>query len=168
MTMIVIMQIGLRSGTNVNSFGDYDTDIFEISDRLIFGVGTVGVTNRAPADGNTTTNYYTGTNRKRSDATFADIKVLSFYLNDEISLTDSLDLVLGARFDNMDIDVSGTSSGSDSDDTISPRIGLIFDLTEQVSVYASYSETFAPRAGDQYAKVRMRMMIKLIQILLKT
>ena len=86
--------------------------------------------------------------------TFADIKVLSFYLNDEISLTDSIDLVLGARFDNMDIDVSGTSSGSDSDDTISPRIGLIFDITEQASVYASYSETFAPRAGDQYAKLQ--------------
>ena len=34
-----------------------------------------------------------------------------------------------------------------------PRVGLIFDLTEQASVYASYSETFAPKAGDQYAKV---------------
>ena len=52
------------------------------------------------------------------DMTFGDIKVLSFYLNDEIALTDSIDLVLGARFDNMEIDVSGTSSGSDSDDTI--------------------------------------------------
>jgi len=147
----------IRSGTNVNSFGDYDTDIFEISElsSLTGGVGTaIDTTNRAPADGNTTTNYYTGPNRKRADMTFADIKVLSFYLNDEISLTDSLDLVLGARFDNMDIDVSGTSSGSDSDDTISPRIGLIFDITEQVSVYASYSETFAPRAGDQYAKLQ--------------
>ena len=54
----------------------------------------------------------------------------------------------------MDIGVSGTTTGSDEDDTISPRVGLIFDLTEQASVYASYSETFAPKAGDQYAKVR--------------
>ena len=53
----------------------------------------------------------------------------------------------------MDIGVSGTTNGSDEDDTISPRVGLIFDLTEQASVYASYSETFAPKAGDQYAKV---------------
>ena len=48
------------------------------------------------------------------------LKFFSFYLNDEIALTDSLDLILGARFDNMDIDVSGTTTGSDEDDTISP------------------------------------------------
>jgi catecholate siderophore receptor len=140
----------IRSDTNAVSFNDYDTDIFSISgfpNNLSGGVGTT-------ADGNTTTNHYTGSKRKRADMTFADVEVMSFYLNDEISLTDSLDLVLGARFDNMDIDVSGTSTGSDSDETISPRVGLIFDATEQISLYASYSETFAPRAGDQYAKLQ--------------
>ena len=93
---------------------DSDTEVFSIARplNLTGGVGT-------NSDGNATTNYYTGANRDRADMTFADIKVLSFYLNDEIALTDSIDLVLGARFDNMDIDVSGTSSGSDSDDTIS-------------------------------------------------
>ena len=127
---------------------DSDTEVFTIARPLNLS-GGVGVN----SDGNTTTNYYTGANRDRADETFADINVLSFYLNDEIALTDSLDLILGARFDNMDIDVSGTTTGSDEDDTISPRVGLIFDLTEQASVYASYSETFAPKAGDQYAKV---------------
>jgi catecholate siderophore receptor len=127
---------------------DSDTEVFSIVRPLNLsgGVGT-------NSDGNTTTNYYNGANRHRADMTFADIKVLSFYLNDEIALTDSLDLVLGARFDNMDIGVSGTTNGSDTDDTISPRVGLIYDLTQQASVYASYSETFAPKAGDQYAKV---------------
>ena len=127
---------------------DSDTEVFTIVRPLNLS-GGVGVN----SDGNTTTNYYTGANRDRADETFADINVLSFYLNDEIALTDSLDLILGARFDNMDIGVSGTTTGSDEDDTISPRVGLIFDLTEQASVYASYSETFAPKAGDQYAKV---------------
>ena len=127
---------------------DSDTEVFTIARPLNLS-GGAGVN----SDGNTTTNYYTGANRDRADETFADINVLSFYLNDEIALTDSLDLILGARFDNMDIGVSGTTTGSDEDDTISPRVGLIFDLTEQASVYASYSETFAPKAGDQYAKV---------------
>ena len=127
---------------------DGDTEVFTI-ERPIRLSGNVGVN----SDGNNTVNYYTGANRLRADETFADIKVLSFYLNDEIALTDSLDLILGARFDNMDIGVSGTTNGSDEDDTISPRVGLIFGLTEQASVYASYSETFAPKAGDQYAKV---------------
>ena len=127
---------------------DGDTEVFTIQ-RPIRLSGNVGVN----SDGNTTVNYYAGANRLRADETFADIKVLSFYLNDEIALTDSLGLILGARVDNMDIGVSGTTNGSDEDDTISPRVGLIFDLTEQASVYASYSETFAPKAGDQYAKV---------------
>ncbi|MFL2939195.1 MAG: TonB-dependent receptor [Opitutales bacterium] len=139
----------LRSNTGLISYDDGDTDLFSIA-RPLNITGGVGET----SDGNTTTNYYTGPNRNRADATFADIKVLSFYLNDEISLTDSLDLVLGARFDNMDIDVTGTSSGSDSDDTISPRVGLVFNVTEQASLYASYSESFAPRGGDQYAKLQ--------------
>ena len=127
---------------------DGDTEVFTIQ-RPIRLSGNVGVN----SDGNTTVNYYAGANRLRADETFADIKVVSFYLNDEITLTESFDLILGARFDNMDIGVSGTTNGSDEDDTISPRVGLIFDLTEQASVYASYSETFAPKAGDQYAKV---------------
>ena len=127
---------------------DADTEIFSIARPLNMS-GNVGVN----SDGNTTTNYYTGANRVNADMTFADIKVLSFYLNDEIALTDSIDLILGARFDSMDIDVSGTTTGSDTDDTVSPRIGLIFDVTDQASLYASYSETFAPKAGDQYAKV---------------
>ena len=127
-----------------------DNEVFDITRPLNLS-GGYGVN----SSGNATFNQgYTGANSALNDRTFADIEVLSFYLNDEIALTDSIDLVLGARFDSMDIDVSGTSSGSDSDDTISPRIGLIFDITEQASVYASYSETFAPRAGDQYAKLQ--------------
>jgi len=127
-----------------------DNEVFDISRPLNLS-GGYGVNSA----GNPTFNQgYTGANSALNDRTFADIEVLSFYLNDEIALTDSIDLVLGARFDSMDIDVSGTSGGSDSDDTISPRIGLIFDITEQASVYASYSETFAPRAGDQYAKLQ--------------
>ena len=57
-----------------------------LPDRLIFR----RMGNKA---GNTVANYYTGPDRNRSDETFADIKVLSFYLNDEIALTDSIDLI---------------------------------------------------------------------------
>ena len=80
----------------------------------------------------------------------------SFYLNDSIAVTDSVDLVLGARFDSMDFDVSGTYPDSDSDDTISPRVGLIFDVTQEASFYGTYSETFAPKGGDQYATLRWK------------
>lgn len=71
--------------------------------------------------------------------------------------------MLGVRFDDMDTDVqshgrpagTGTVTNlSDSDDTVSPRAGLIFSATEQLSAYVSYSETFSPLAGDQYASLK--------------
>ena len=72
---------------------------------------------------------------------------------------DTLDLVLGVRYDNMDFDVDtsntttyASSPSSDSDETISPRVGLVFNPLEALSLYTSYSETFSPKAGDQYAK----------------
>ena len=125
---------------------DADTEVFSINRpiNLIRGVGI-------NTDNNTTVNNYRA---NQADETFADVNVLSFYVNDEIALTDSLDLILGARFDKMDVDVSGGGPVSDSDETISPKAGLIFDVTDAISVYASYSETFTPKAKDQYAKLK--------------
>jgi catecholate siderophore receptor len=125
-----------------------DTDVFSINRPINLNRG-VGVS--ADADNNTTVNNYRA---NQADETFADVKVLSFYISDEIALTDSLDLILGARFDKMEVDVSGGGPVSDSDDTISPKVGLIFDVTDAISVYASYSETFTPKAKDQYAKLK--------------
>ena len=126
-----------------NAFAD--TEVFSINRpiNLIRGVGI-------NTNNNTTVNNYRA---NQADETFANVKVLSFYINDDIALTDSLDLVLGARFDKMDVDVSGGGPVSDSDETISPKAGLIFDVTDAISVYASYSETFTPKAKDQYAKL---------------
>ncbi len=125
-----------------------DTSTFAVSNPLSLRNGA-GVN----SSGKPTVNNYYSTLK---DRTLADVDVLSFYINDEISLTESLDLILGARFDNMDFDVvdaKGGSTSSDSDDTISPKVGLIYDATDSISVYASYSESFTPKAGDQYAKL---------------
>jgi catecholate siderophore receptor len=115
---------------------------------------------------------YAGANSEIYDSTFADVDVLSFYLNDEIELTDNFTLLLGVRFDDMDFGVNGLAydkynggtgigkdskvvdvTNSDSDSTTSPRVGLTFDITNNAMLYAAYSETFAPKAGDQYAKL---------------
>ena len=37
-----------------------------------------------------------------------------------------------------------------TDDKVSPRLGLIFKPQENVSIYASYSQSFLPRSGDQF------------------
>ena len=39
------------------------------------------------------------------------------------------------------------------DDTISPKVGLIFDVNNKRCFTLAYSEAFAPKSGDQYAKL---------------
>ncbi|MRX27589.1 TonB-dependent siderophore receptor [Kangiella sp. HZ709] len=91
-----------------------------------------------------------------NDDTRVNIEVTSLYLQDEIQLTDNFDVVLGARFDSFDIDVYNAVSDenrSRKDEEISPRFGLIYKPVENVSIYGSYSESFLPRSGEQFANI---------------
>lgn len=114
--------------------------------------GGVGVN----AAGAPTTVTYSGLN----DDTSADIEVYSFYIQDEIQLLEQLQLVLGARFDSFDIDVSGlvregsslvSADGSQKDEEVTPRVGIIYKPKDNISIYTSYSQTFLPQSGEQFA-----------------
>ena len=91
------------------------------------------------------------------DDTSADLDVMSIFIQDTVALSESFDLVLGARFDTFELDVTGirkggsSADGSSSDDNLSPRVGFVFKPVDDLSVYASYSETFVPQSGEQYA-----------------
>lgn len=94
---------------------------------------------------------------RASDVTFA-----SAFVQDEIKLNDHWIIVAGLRYDNFDIDVkdvieveNGAEDGnngllSSSDSQVSPRAGVIYKPTDDISVYASYSKSFLPRSGDQF------------------
>ena len=91
-----------------------------------------------------------------NDDTRVNIEVASFYLQDEMAITNYLDLVLGARFDQFEIDVfdvPATDSRSKRDEQVSPRLGLVLKPMENMSLYASYSESFLPRSGEQFANI---------------
>jgi len=135
---------------------DPDQETFFIS-RLMVNRGSGENTS-----GTVTVNDYT---QDIADKTLGKLSVVSAYLLDEISLSDSLDIILGVRFDKMEYDVQdvhelyetpvGTiTTLTDSDETISPRIGLVFDVTDVATLYASYSETYSQISGDQYASLR--------------
>ena len=124
-------------------------DVFDIDRPLNFN-NLTGVN----ANGDTVTATFSALN----DDTRVDLNVFSFYLQDEIKLTDQLNLVLGARFDRFDIDVfnampSVLENRSRTDEEISPRAGLIYKPQDNISLYASYSESFLPRSGEQYADI---------------
>jgi catecholate siderophore receptor len=93
-----------------------------------------------------------------NDDTRVNIDVYSFFIQDEIALSEHLDLVLGARFDSFDIEVFNAVPGeletrTRKDEEISPRLGLIYKPLENISIYASYSESFLPRSGEQFANI---------------
>lgn len=96
---------------------------------------------------------------EKYDETEADLNVRSFYFSDEIDLSDQFSMVLGGRFDDFDlsvVDVYGNSGGSASkvDEEFSPRFGLVFKPQANLSVYGSYSESFIPKSGGQYADLK--------------
>lgn len=125
-----------------------DNEIFLINRPLDLrgGVGT-------NSSGVTTTNNFSA---DLNDDTRVGINVFSAYLQDEISLSDQWDVILGARFDSFDIDVFNVKANenrSRKDEEISPRFGLIYKPEETTSFYASYSESFLPRSGEQFANI---------------
>lgn len=134
-----------------NAFWDQtqdDNEIFSIARPLNFR-GGVGIN----AAGQTTTNDFTVS---LNDDTRVDIDVFSFYIQDEIKLADWLHVVVGGRFDSFDITVNnipGNEIRTRKDEEFSPRLGLILKPRENVSFYASYSESFLPRSGEQFANI---------------
>jgi catecholate siderophore receptor len=87
--------------------------------------------------------------------TVSTVKTFSFYVQDQISLGERFEIVAGLRFDRFDIDGTDLQPDPDrpfarADDKVSPRLGLIFKTRPNVSLYASYSQSFLPRSGDQF------------------
>jgi iron complex outermembrane receptor protein len=76
--------------------------------------------------------------------------LLGVYLQDQIDLTDNLILLLGGRVDFTEQDqvvtLEGTSS-SQSETAFSPRVGIVYQPIEPISLYASYSRSFFPVIG---------------------
>ena len=85
--------------------------------------------------------------------TVSDLKFLSLYVQDQISIGDHFEIIGGVRFDRFDLDVNDFRNGrllSRTDEKFSPRLGAIYKPQENISIYASYAKSFLPRSGDQF------------------
>lgn len=91
----------------------------------------------------------------RPGFTFTDAETsfneVGLYIQDRISLTDNLTVILGGRYNIADSEFSDTTEieqSSDRTDTdFTPRAGVVFRPADNVSLYASYTESFLPNAG---------------------
>ena len=87
-----------------------------------------------------------------SRANDSALSTLSFYVQEQLQIGEHIELVGGLRWDRFDlytVDIDG-DVGARVDEEFSPRLGLIVKPTRDLSIYASYSESFLPQAGDQF------------------
>jgi iron complex outermembrane receptor protein len=88
------------------------------------------------------------------DGTFvSDIESYGIYLQDQIEFSENLKLLIGGRYDWISNE-SGLITPDNvrdvslqNDGAFSPRLGLVFQPSKNVSLYTSYSQSFNPAIG---------------------
>ena len=83
----------------------------------------------------------------------SELGFVSLYVQDQIALGDHVDIIAGVRFDRFDIEVADVANARNLgrvDEEFSPRLGVVVKPRENMSIYASYSNSFLPRSGDQF------------------
>ena len=98
----------------------------------------------------------------RQNATDADnsgtATIAAVYAQDQIALTKQVQAVVGVRLDSFNVDFTNHRAAAhfaSHDALFSPRAGLIFKPIVPVSIYASYSLAYVPRAGDQLSSLSL-------------
>jgi iron complex outermembrane receptor protein len=80
-----------------------------------------------------------------------NLKTYAAFLQDQVALTDRLRLLGSARFERFEHDydtyVPGGKSWEASDHAVTPRVGLSYDLTDTIAVYADTARSFKPNTG---------------------
>lgn len=80
----------------------------------------------------------------------------AFYVQDLIEFSPHWQAIIGVRYDDFRVDLRNRrnqESYRSTDELASPRAGLIYKPSDNVSLYASYSVAYQPRAGDQLSSL---------------
>lgn len=100
----------------------------------------------------------------------SELSLAGVYIQDQIEIGRYFDLIGGIRFDRFDLDftcskdaVGGSANCAGAnpqrlelnrvDDVWSPRAGIVFKPMEPLSIYLSYSKSYLPSSGDQFANL---------------
>jgi len=96
----------------------------------------------------------------RQSATDADnhliTNVAALYAQDQIELSPFVQVIGGLRFDRFDLQYHNNRTGDDltrTDGLLSPRAGVVVKPRPQVSLYGSYTVSYLPSSGDQFASL---------------
>lgn len=86
----------------------------------------------------------------------SDASLAALYAQDQIRFSPQWLLVLGGRYERLRVDLNNHRNQTRlraEDQPFSPRAGLVYQPSNWASVYASYSVTYTPRAGEQLASL---------------
>jgi iron complex outermembrane recepter protein len=131
--LLVGLELQQVNSTGLTSFGDAPPiDLFEPEylsssefDRVLAGLET--------SFGDETTN-----------------NIIGLYVQDLLSIGEQVKILLGGRYDFVFSDfedrLTGESSENDTN-AFSPRVGIVYQPVEPVSLYASWSRSFEPETG---------------------
>ena len=75
---------------------------------------------------------------------------VGIFIQDQISITDKLDIRIGARFDDYEQRLNNRLAGTKTKQTesrVSPQFGVVYEASDYVSVYGAYGENFRPLSG---------------------
>ncbi|MGX5774134.1 TonB-dependent receptor [Methylorubrum zatmanii] len=81
-----------------------------------------------------------------------DLGLAALYAQDQIEVTDWLQILGGLRYDHFDFASRSRNNGVETariDDLVSPRAGIVLKPLPNLAFYGSYSVSYLPSAGDQ-------------------
>ena len=98
--------------------------------------------------------FFNNPNRRRE----TDLDAIGVYVQDQLEVTKYFEIIGGIRFDRFDIDfvnallpdANPLKNIQRVDNVWSPRAGVVFKPSENISLYGSVSKSFLPSAGDQF------------------
>lgn len=86
-------------------------------------------------------------------ATLSKSSSYGFYIQDQLTLAENLKLVLGGRYDIANSkggNIGEELTESPQQEAFSPRVGIVYQPIEPISLYASYSSSFSPQGGQDF------------------
>ncbi|MET3676821.1 MULTISPECIES: TonB-dependent siderophore receptor [unclassified Pseudomonas] len=79
------------------------------------------------------------------------LETWAYFIQDQVALTERLKALAGVRFERFEHDYDDKRPAnrdfSKGENGVTPRVGLIYDLTDTVAVYANTARSFKPNSG---------------------
>lgn len=140
-TLLVGVEAGRQLTDNFRNTGYFDNSVTTI--LLPYGdplLSTPATFRQSPTDANN----HIATN------------IGATYAQDQIELSRYVQVIAGLRFDRFNLNFFNNRTGDHlrrPDNLLSPRAGIVFKPAGAVSLYGSYSVSYLPSAGDQFASL---------------